>query len=543
MCHLCLFDNALVNTARMELAAAVEAVGARSSPTSQCLLVYIAKDGAYIVQTVHITVRTEGPIHIMRISDRDDSAAATSGTQADTQAQLQHIQDELTKVNTRLKQYQDEKGLLIDLLLDDAKQKQSQAQAAPRLPFMPRHGVTRETLPPAQHDQVLASQNLDDLDLMPGPHVGSVTVRDSMVAKPGRQTRSMMQKLRGSQNSTATAALSTMQAQASASSFSLPMKKLQRRLRPQRSFPATLPAPRHSGDAGGASLSPACSSLAASVAANMRRSSTGAISIAQHSDSETEGELDAELLRTPPQVRARVASQDTAAAPHAQTSSASSPSIAAPHSEPHLAPRQVQPDGAEAANADNAAPAPWSVFNQTFERDSPERGSQTTSPASATLSPAQSPWVLRSIWPFRPQDANRGGGQPTAEAVSDSGPQHGSGSAAVIDSLDLDSPTSPDAASQTLPVHSGILHVMPSQTHARSVSWQSKAACHKSAPQQEGACEGSISDDSITDAGCQQERSQLQASAYQEAQSEAQTSQAGAESAVREAHKVRSWGM
>lgn len=70
------------------------------------------------MQTLRVSVRAEGPVHVIRFSDNlaDECAAPSNGE--DLQVQLQRHQLELAAVDGELTRYQDEKGILINMLLD-----------------------------------------------------------------------------------------------------------------------------------------------------------------------------------------------------------------------------------------------------------------------------------------------------------------------------------------------------------------------------------------------------------------------------------------
>ena len=462
----------------------------------------------------------------MRFSEHDESAAEASHAKADTLAEQERVRHELAAVDKRLMDFQDEKGLLINMLLDSGKQKAQPSQTVPRWVNARLHNEdAQEAQPPAEAaPEPSAPQNFDEQQHSPeGPRVGSVLVRDSVAVVPGRRPfKSMQHALKSSLRGTAPTASQALKPEASAGSWSA-VRRLQRTLRPQLSFPAALmQQPRSRAGAEDAHPSDESSMAADSVAASVRRSSTGAMSTRRQSECAL-SDLDTALLRTPPRPH-----------PGSEPQAESLPSAAKAGVDVHsgtsmstLAEQNERRD--KVTTTDHRAPrAMWSVFNSTFERDSPERARSAASNAGTFGSPEPSSRFLQSIWPFK-RDALQATARPTAEAVSDSGVLHGGSAAAVADSLDLDCTTPPVAGTDSTPPHSGVLHVVHEQQgRHRSVSWQRKL--NTKAASQPGLGIVHSADESSADAADfdTAKPGQLEASPWQEVPSDAGTSHASA---------------
>jgi hypothetical protein len=89
-------------------------------PVRRALLLPLARAPmmASCLQIIRVTIRAEGPVRVIRFTDDDVDDDPAHGSDEDMLHELQRIQRELHRIDTQLARYQDEKGILINILLD-----------------------------------------------------------------------------------------------------------------------------------------------------------------------------------------------------------------------------------------------------------------------------------------------------------------------------------------------------------------------------------------------------------------------------------------
>jgi hypothetical protein len=70
------------------------------------------------LQTINVTVRAVGRVRVLRFSDAEEEDCRVDHDGKDTMTQLRQTRIKLDRIDTLLNQYQDEKGILINILLD-----------------------------------------------------------------------------------------------------------------------------------------------------------------------------------------------------------------------------------------------------------------------------------------------------------------------------------------------------------------------------------------------------------------------------------------
>jgi hypothetical protein len=308
------------------------------------------------LQTVHVSIRVEGPVHVIRFSDGDQDDTQGTAVGGDTQLQIQQTQAEMCRVEQQLKWYQDEKGILINILLDP------EAEAAEEV----KHRLNQRSKQPPP-DRPAQSDAGDDSSVL---HALEQAADDASGPIKGRRARRMssqksgilpqlLQLRRGS--ATSGSGKAPVQVQRSNASGSLVRL---RSLRTARLL--TIDDDDNSGTSG--------SSAGGKLSAQSRRASTGSN---MRSCMPGQAASDQPVLSMPP-----------APGMTAATGSAASlglDSLTARHG------MAIETDHLSDASQECNIPPPnsWSLYNTAFEHTAPRAdASLNSAPASHNTVPA-----------------------------------------------------------------------------------------------------------------------------------------------------------
>ena len=338
---------------------------------------------------MHVTIRAEGPVHVISFSDSDQDDKQGYATQEEAQVQIQKTTAELVAVADQLKWYQDQKGILIDLLL--AQDKPEKAENVETTKDAGDRN-TNASSASAEEEDVLGTGDADDKGQ--SEVSGRKRLVSRIAANLGKGRR--------------------VSAYQKASELTVQPSNASSTIKRQRSFPAAMRISRASSRSGSDSSDSSGISNSVRMAIHLRRASTGSPMLLDNSAAASEDAL----LSMPPVGGAVRGHGDAPAPTLSQKADA------------------LQRSASAASRGASADGGTWTMYNSAYRQHAPQGGLSRTS--SRTSSPIALPSPPRGLLPGT---SRRRAETSLARAI---GEAH-SGSHAGSTSLSVDVPDAADA--------------------------------------------------------------------------------------------------